>query len=82
MKHVWKRIKRLLRKKPATIAANVSLLLSSLTTLGILDLAPDKAAAISSLVVLGTTVLANVIFPTEPKTVYDEDKALTLQEDL
>ena len=82
MQNLWKRFKNLLRKKPATIAANVSLLISSLTTLGVLNLAPDEAAAISSLVVLATTVLANVVFPTQPKQTYDEDEALTLQEDL
>lgn len=82
MNRLWKRFKVLLRKKPATISGTFTLILSNLVILEVFSLSAEKQAAVSSLITVGVMVLANAVAPTEPKVKYDEDKALTLQEDL
>ena len=66
MTNVIDKLKALLRAKPATVSATISLVLTNLITLGILDLSPDKAAAIVSLVTLAVMVVANIVAPTTP----------------
>ena len=76
------RLKKLLRAKPATVSATVSLVLTNLITLGILDLSPDKAAAIVSLVTLAAMVVANLVAPTTPAPSVEEiDEGIELAED-
>lgn len=77
------KLKALLRAKPATVSATLSLVLTNLITLGILDLSPDKAAAIVSLVTLAVMVLANIIAPTLPApTVEEIDEGVELTEEV
>lgn len=76
------KVKALLRAKPATVSATVSLVLTNLITLGVLDLSPDKAAAIVSLVTLTVMVVANVVAPTTPAPSVEEiDEGVELQSD-
>ena len=85
MESLLTKVKQLARAKPATVSATVSLVLTNLITLGVLDLAPDKAAAIVSLVTLTVMVVANVVAPTTPAptvaepTVEEIDEGVDLQ---
>lgn len=76
------RLKKLLRAKPATISAGVSLVLTNLVTLKVLDLSPQESAAIVSLVTLAAMVVANLVAPTTPAPSVEEiDEGIELAED-
>lgn len=80
MTNLVSKLKALLRAKPATVSATISLVLTNLITLGVLDLSPDKAAAIVSLVTLVVMVVANIVAPTTPApTVEEIDEGVELQ---
>jgi len=64
------------------VSATISLVLTNLITLGILDLSPDKAAAIVSLVTLAVMVVANIVAPTTPApTIEEVEDGVELQSD-
>lgn len=82
MENLLTKVKALLRAKPATVSATISLVLTNLITLGVLDLSPDKAAAIVSLVTFAVMIVANLVAPTTPAPSIEEiDQGVELADD-
>ena len=68
MKNLYTKLKAVIRNKPASISAIVSLVLTNAVTLGVLDISPEKSAAIVGLVTAVTMAVANLLAPTKPDT--------------